>query len=102
MRSIAISLWQRCARPPRLGYRRPGLATTRRAAGHDQLTNAALAAWFGPADAQVKEKPRAGRGFRSIEEILGRPDSIPKDETRYHPKELRRPIKRSEMHGYSP
>ena len=40
--------------PPGLGYRRPELATTRRAAGHGQLTNAALDAWFGA----FEEPPR--------------------------------------------
>jgi hypothetical protein len=32
---------------------------------HDQLTNAALAAWFGTPDTQrVQRKPRACRGFK--------------------------------------
>ena len=42
------------SQPPGLGYRRPELATTRRAAGHGQLTNAALDAWFGA----FEEPPR--------------------------------------------
>ena len=56
-----------------------------------------------PADTQrVKESPGRAGALGSIEELLGRPDSIPKRETRYHPKALRRAIKRIEMRGYSP
>ena len=51
-----------------------------------------------PADAQrVKESPGAAGALGSMEELLGRPDCIPKRETRYHPKALRRAIKRIEM-----
>jgi hypothetical protein len=43
-----------------------------------------------PADTQrVKESPGRAGALGSIEELLGRPDSIPKRETRYHPKALR-------------
>ena len=53
---------------------------------------------------EVKESPGAASGLG--EERLGgttrRPDNIPKRETRYHPKALRRAIKRIEMGGYSP
>jgi hypothetical protein len=44
----------------------PGLATTRRAAGRGQLTNAALAAWFGArtgAHRQTKKAPGVPGGL---------------------------------------
>jgi len=55
-------------RPPGLGYRRPGLATTRRAAGHDQLTNPALDAWFGA----FEEPPRMSSEIGTL--VEGRAD----------------------------
>jgi hypothetical protein len=66
----------------------------------DLPTNAALAAWFGAADTQrVKESPGRAGALGSIEEPIGSPDSISKRETRYHPKALRRAIKKIEMRG---
>jgi hypothetical protein len=62
-------------RPDRRGLE-PAAGTCHDAHGgngarHDQLTNAALAAWFGARRCTAsKRKPRACRGFRSTEERL--------------------------------
>jgi hypothetical protein len=68
---------------PSLELGGPGLAMTPTAPERHMtnLTNAHLAAWFGAAE--VKESPGEAGALGSIEE---RPESIPKRETRYHPK----------------